>query len=47
VSLAGVANQLGYTNATAFERAFHRWTALTPTEWRRANSSRQEAAVGT
>jgi AraC-like DNA-binding protein len=39
-SLAEVADQLGYSNASAFERAFLRWTGRTPAEWRRAQAAR-------
>jgi AraC-like DNA-binding protein len=37
LSLAEIAVRLGYSNVTNFERAFHRWTARTPAECRRAN----------
>ncbi len=36
-SLAEIATRLGYANLTSFERAFRRWTARTPAEWRRMN----------
>ena len=36
-SLAEIAIRLGYANLTSFERAFRRWTARTPAEWRRAS----------
>jgi AraC-like DNA-binding protein len=29
-----IANQLGYSNPSAFTRAFQRWTGLGPAEWR-------------
>jgi AraC-like DNA-binding protein len=34
-SLAEIAAQVGYSNVTNFERAFHRWTGSTPAEYRR------------
>ena len=42
VSVAETASQLGYSKVTNFERAFHRWTTLTPAKWRRANADRRE-----
>ncbi len=36
-SLAEIAIRLGYANLTSFERAFRRWTARTPAEWRRSS----------
>jgi len=37
-SLAEIAAQIGYSNVTSFERAFHRWTGMTPAEYRRRPS---------
>lgn len=34
-SLAEIATQIGYSNVTNFERAFQRWTGITPAEYRR------------
>jgi AraC-like DNA-binding protein len=33
--LADIAASLGYADASAFARAFRRWSGTTPTEWRR------------
>jgi AraC-like DNA-binding protein len=38
LSLAEIAARLGYSNVTNFERAFRRWTASTPAEFRRTSS---------
>jgi AraC-like DNA-binding protein len=35
LSIEDVARQLGYTNASTFVRAFHRWTGQTPKQYRR------------
>ena len=37
VSLEDVANRLGYADATAFARAFRRWSGASPAVWRRKN----------
>jgi AraC-like DNA-binding protein len=38
-SLAEIATRLGYANLTSFERAFRRWTARTPADWRRSGTA--------
>jgi AraC-like DNA-binding protein len=38
-SVLSVAWSLGYTDASAFTRAFRRWSGMTPTEWRQAADS--------
>jgi AraC-like DNA-binding protein len=38
LTLAQIADRLGYAHVTSFERAFHRWTSTTPSECRRAAS---------
>ena len=35
VSLEDIANRLGYADATAFARAFRRWSGCSPAVWRR------------
>jgi AraC-like DNA-binding protein len=42
-SLAEIATRLGYANLTSFERAFRRWTARTPAEWRRTGMASERA----
>jgi AraC-like DNA-binding protein len=37
LTLAQIASRLGYTTTGAFERAFRRWTGLTPAAYRRAH----------
>lgn len=37
VSLEDVSNRLGYADATAFARAFRRWSGFSPAVWRRKN----------
>jgi AraC-like DNA-binding protein len=36
LSIEHVARQLGYTTASSFVRAFHRWTGKTPVQYRRS-----------
>lgn len=45
MSVAQIADSMGYTNSSAFIRAFSRWTGTTPMEWRRASGSRQLATI--
>ncbi len=42
LKVSEIAFLLGYTDVSAFSRAFLRWTALTPGEYRRASSSRDD-----
>lgn len=39
-SLAEIAWMLGYSEPSAFHRAFRRWTGTTPTAWRATHSAR-------
>ena len=39
VSLAEASWLLGFSEQSAFTRAFKRWTGVSPTEWRRAGSA--------
>lgn len=41
VALAEVSWLLGFSEQSAFTRAFRRWTGLSPTEWRRKDTSRR------
>jgi AraC-like DNA-binding protein len=34
--ILSIAWSLGYADASAFSRAFRRWSGMTPTEWRQA-----------
>jgi AraC-like DNA-binding protein len=40
LDVAQIADALGYTRASAFTRAFRRWSGATPTEWRARRSAR-------
>jgi AraC-like DNA-binding protein len=39
LSVEDVARRLGYTTASSFVRAFHRWTGTTPVQYRRATGA--------
>ena len=39
MSVVQIADYMGYTNSSAFIRAFSRWTGTTPIKWRRAGNS--------
>ncbi|MGD0108292.1 MAG: helix-turn-helix domain-containing protein [Rhodopila sp.] len=39
VPIVSIAWSLGYANASAFSRAFRRWSGMTPNEWRKAAES--------
>ncbi|MEA3175147.1 MAG: hypothetical protein QOF42_2558, partial [Gammaproteobacteria bacterium] len=36
VSILSIAWALGYADASAFSRAFRRWSGMTPDEWRKS-----------
>jgi len=40
VSIAELGQDLGYSDQSAFGRAFRRWTGVSPTDWRRADARR-------
>ena len=42
-TLQGIAHTLGFSNATAFHRAFRRWSQLTPAEFRSAFLGQEQA----
>jgi AraC-like DNA-binding protein len=39
ISVAQIADSMGYTNSSAFIRAFSRWTGTTPMKWRREDNT--------
>jgi AraC-like DNA-binding protein len=43
MEMTQIASMLGYTDASAFTRAFRRWSGTTPTQWRKRQ---QESGVG-
>jgi AraC-like DNA-binding protein len=45
LSIADIADRLGYSTASAFIRAFHRWTGVTPASYRRMHRPRPSSNV--
>ena len=45
LSLADVSLLLGYTEQSAFARAFKRWTGTSPLQWRRARCAGEQTAI--
>jgi AraC-like DNA-binding protein len=37
--ILSIAQSLGYADASAFSRAFRRWSGMTPNEWRKTTES--------
>lgn len=50
LSVARIANELGFSEPSAFHRAFRKWTGKSPgafrREWRQVNTRRREATLG-
>jgi AraC-like DNA-binding protein len=43
MSIGEIADRLGYANPSAFDRAFHRWEAMAPLQWRESRGLRAVA----
>jgi len=43
--LAEIATSIGYTDASAFSRAFKRWSGVTPAQWRAQLAAANESTI--
>ena len=43
-SVEEIADELGFSDASGFTKAFRRWTGIAPREWRLAHRSAQDSA---
>lgn len=47
MAVSSIASMLDYERASAFTRAFRRWSGATPTQWRESNGGERRARSGT